>query len=108
MNDTMGWRKKGHHKGLFDDFTVTGFKLENAGGETGWHITAWRTDLAPDHDYWVAGQDFYSAILHIFYKGSPTNHIEIIHPHINDRIDPAERKAVHRAIAEWEKPTADA
>lgn len=96
------WQSKGSRKGVFDGYALMGIKYENAGSfEIGWHITAWRTTIDPIHAYWVAGENFYSATIHLFYKGSPINVIEIYHPPITERIELAERNAVLKAIEEW-------
>jgi hypothetical protein len=101
---TTQWQTKDNRKGVFDNYTVLGFKFENpTRGEIGWHITAWRTGFDPVHDYWVAGNKFHSASIHIFYKGTPHNLIEIYEPPITTGIEPSEREAVLKAIAEWEQ-----
>jgi hypothetical protein len=57
----------------------------------------------PIHGYWVAGKNFYPASIHLSYKGSRTNLIEVHHPPITEHIEAAERKAVLKAITEWSK-----
>jgi hypothetical protein len=104
MQESTQWVTKDNRKGVFDDYTVMGLKYENPGSfEIGWHITAWKTGFNPTHDYWVAGKDFYSVSIHLFYKGSPINVIEIYHPPITGHIEVAERNAVLKAISEWSK-----
>jgi len=97
------WNKAGHHKGMFGDYTVMGFKYRDGEGRIGWHITSWRTGFDPVHDYWVAGRDFHSVSIHYFYKGAPLNLIEIYDPPITAGIEAEERDAVLRAIGEWEE-----
>jgi hypothetical protein len=107
MQESTQWQTKDNRKGVFDDYTVMGFKFQNPDGEMGWHISASRTGINPIHDYWVAGKDFYSVTIHYFYKGTPINLIEIYRPHINEHVDADERKAVLKAIAEWMLPSSD-
>jgi hypothetical protein len=97
------WQTKENRRGEFDGYTVIGFRSENPDGGRGWHISAW-TDLTPIRSYWVAGNDFHSVSIHYSYKGTPLNLIEISTPPITGHIDPEERKAVLKAIGEWEKP----
>lgn len=99
------WRPVENHKGVFDDYTVMGRKFENASFEIGWDITAWRKSIDPIHGYWVARGNFYSATFHMGYKGTPLNVIDIFQPPITESIEPAERKAVLKAIDEWVQVT---
>ncbi|SRR5713226_1294544 len=100
--ELMQWQTKESRKGVFDDYTVMGTKFENASSfEIVWHITASRNiaiDPIHDHEYWVAGKNFYSAI---FHTGTPFNLIQIHQPHITENIELAEREAVLKAITEW-------
>jgi hypothetical protein len=97
------WQTKDSRKGMFDDYTVMGFKLQNANSEIGWHITSWLSGFDPVHDFWVAGRNFHSVAIHYFYKGSPYNLIQIYEPPLTSGIEQAERDAVLKTIAEWEK-----
>jgi hypothetical protein len=96
------YQAKDSYKGVFDDYTIMGARFENASGvEIRWGITASRNlaiDPIHDHEYWVAGENFYSAI---FHTGSPFRLIQIHQTPITENIELAERKAVLKAIAEW-------
>jgi hypothetical protein len=99
------WQPKENRKGEFDSYTVLGFKLGNATGQTAWRITTWKTSgFYPVHEYWVTGANFHSATIHIFYQGTHENLIEIHEPPITHAIVEDERKAVLMAIGEWETP----
>ena len=98
----MQWQAKGNHTGVFDGYTVIGIKFENDAGAIGWKITPCRTGVDPNHDYWVAGENFYSFSIHYQYQRTAINLREIHDPPITESIDAAERKAVLKAIAEWE------
>src|ERR1035441_2016618 len=98
------WETKESHKGVFDGYTVMGFKYQMATGEVGWHITSWLSGFDPVHDFWVSSRKFYSVSIHIFHKGTPYNLIQIFEPPITTGIEEAERNAVLKAIAAWEKP----
>jgi len=95
------WQTKDNRKGVFDRYTVMGFKFENPTGEVGWHITSWLSGFDPVHDYWVSSKTFCSVSIHFFYRGAPFKLIEIFEP-ITTGIEADERKAVLNAIAEWE------
>jgi hypothetical protein len=83
---------------MVDDYTVIGFRYENPSSEVVWDITGWETKVPVIHHYWVAGKSFYSAAIHF----TPINFVEGYHPPpITENIDVAERKAVLKAIAEW-------
>jgi hypothetical protein len=97
-------KKIDNRKGEFGDYTVVGFKYQDACGQTGWPVTSWQTGFDPVHDFWVSGRNFHPVSLHFFYKGTAVNFIEIYDPPIATGIDQAEREAVLKAIAEWEKP----
>jgi len=100
------WATKDNRRGLFDNYTVMGFKYQNASGEIGWHITSWLSGFDPVHDYWVSGRNFHSVRMDFFYNGTPYNRIEIFTPPITSGIEQEERKAVLKAITEWEKADA--
>jgi hypothetical protein len=97
------WEAKRNHTGVFDAYTVMGIQYRSADGEMGWHISSWmESGYDGVHDFWVSGRTFYSVSIHIFYKGTPHTLIEMFGP-IQTGIDQAERDAVLKAIAEWEK-----
>jgi hypothetical protein len=96
---SRNWKNKQNRVGVFGEFTVTGHMYEGQDGETGWHITAWKTGRDPVHAYWVSAGDFFAASLQIDYR----TRIEI-RENINQAVNEEEQAAVFKAIAEWEKP----
>lgn len=97
---SRNWRNKQNRTGGFDGFTVMGHMYEGENGEAGWHITAWNTQRGgPIHAYWVSGNDFFAASLHIDYR----SRIEI-RENINSIVPTEEKIAVLKATTEWEKP----
>lgn len=96
------WGKRMYRKGTLGGYTVVGFQYEDQTGETAWHITAW-PNADPIHDYWVSEQRFYSMSIHFFYRGTNRTLIEVFDE--IKALDPGEKLAVLKAIAEWEKPT---
>jgi hypothetical protein len=98
------WKPIYRRTGTFEGYTVMGLRYEDPTGEIGWHTTSWSNQHPdPVHDYWVAGNVFYSVSFHYFYYGSNTR-IEIFGPLFG--IDAGERSAVLTAISEWKKSEA--
>jgi hypothetical protein len=89
-----------NRQGIFDGFDINGSQYENANGELGWHITAW-----PGHDpvnvYWVSGQKFYSAKIHLL--PAPVCEVRLETFDEISFVEAAEKTAILKAIAVWEK-----
>jgi hypothetical protein len=96
---TRNWVKKMHRKGVFENYSVSGFQYESESWEIGWHITAWPAH-GPIHDYWVSGKEFYSMRIHYDYNFTNRTLIEIFGA-ITD-LGSEEKNAVMLAIAKWE------
>ncbi len=96
--ESTQWRSIEQRKGVFDDHTIMGTKLENPSSfEIGWKIAVSRnTTLDPLHEYWVVNGLFYRDRSDLFDHTIKTDQ-----PHITETIEPAERKAVLKAIEEW-------
>jgi hypothetical protein len=89
------WQKKDDNgEGVFDGCALKGIKYENASSlEIGWVIIG----IISGRAFWVTGENFYSAPT--FYADG--SRIEIHDSPITERIELAERKAVLKAIDEW-------
>jgi hypothetical protein len=46
MQESTQWQTKDNRKGVFDDYTVMGFKYQNPDAEIGWHITTSRIEVS--------------------------------------------------------------
>lgn len=94
--------KRPGRRGSFDGYSIQAFQYENASADWAWHITAWK-DHDPIKDYWVAHGKFYAMSIHYAYNAKGENAVQVF-DEIKD-VPSAERKAILKAIAEWEKPT---
>jgi hypothetical protein len=93
--------KKPRRGGAFDDYSVQGLQYENTNGEIAWHISAWG-DRNPVSHYWVACRKFYAVSIHFSCNVGTDDRVGISSEIEN--VPAAEKNAILKAIAEWEKP----
>jgi hypothetical protein len=79
---------KGTEQFVVDGYHMTVMWYENP---SAWDVQVWGID--PIHRYWVERGNFYPATINLSSK--------VCLPHITETIEPAERKAVLKAIDEW-------
>jgi hypothetical protein len=89
--------KRLERRGDFDGYKVSGFQFENPNGELVWQINA-GTGTGPIDCYWFLNGKFRDVRIHFLRN---ENQYEI-GAELND-IPPQEKKAILKAIAEWEK-----
>lgn len=94
-------KRTDHRVGLFDGYQVLGTRYESDANETGWFIIAYKISGIRVQHYWVSNDEFFTVGLHIFYNNTDRSLIQPLG--VAKDIEPAERQAILKAIAEWEK-----
>lgn len=92
--------KRPGRQGFFEGYSVQGFQYESANADLAWHVTAW-ANRNPVRNYGVADEKFYGFRVDFAYNARGDSRIEIF-PEI-ENVPAEERKAILKAIAEWEK-----
>jgi hypothetical protein len=94
-------KQTGRRHGMFDRYQVLGTQYQNSADELAWLIIAWETEIGSVEHYWVSKGEFFTVGMHIFYNNTDRT---LIQPTgIATNIEPAEKQAISKAIAEWEK-----
>lgn len=88
-------------RGSFDGYSIQGTHYESTNANWAWHITAWK-DHDPIKDYWVAQAKFYGLSVHFAYNARGDNLIQVFDEIQN--VPPDAKKAILKAIHEWERP----
>jgi hypothetical protein len=93
----------GRFSGNYNDHTVQGFKYLSPTGEVGWQTTSWPNLRDIIHNFWVSGTTLYRFGVHPAQSVLSGQPIEIEGEAAN--VDPMERRAIFKAIEDWESPS---